>query len=221
MKVAIIDYKMGNLFSVTNACRHVGLDPVVTLDQSQIMAADGVILPGVGAFAKAMDQLTRLNLISVIKESIGRKKPFLGICLGMQLLFSTSEEFEKTDGLDIIKGKVVKFPTGYNGARVKVPQIGWNRIRGGAFAKPAPVMAGIDDDEFMYFVHSYYCIPDREEDILTTTRYGSTTYCSAVMHDNIIATQFHPEKSAEKGILFYKNWANLVKERASTYEQPA
>jgi len=217
MKIAIIDYKMGNLFSVANACRHVGLDPVLTQDKTRITEAQGIILPGVGAFAKAMDQLEKLDLIDTIKTTIARGKPFLGICLGMQLLFSQSEEFGHRTGLDIIKGRVVKFPKGYNGNRVKVPQIGWNQIHIN-HPPPAPVLTGIEEGEFMYFVHSYYCTPDHDRDILTTTRYGSVTYCSAVMRDNIIATQFHPEKSAEKGLLFYKNWAKLVKKRASTYE---
>ena len=211
MKIAIIDYQMGNMFSVANACKFVGLAPVLTWDKDIILEADGVILPGVGAYAKAMEQLDKLDLIETITKVITeQKKPFLGICLGMQLLFSHSEEFVNTSGLDIIKGKVTKFSAQESTVPMRIPQIGWNTIKK---RKESPVLSGIDNDNFMYFVHSFYCTPDEKDVILTTTSYGGTTFCSAIESDNLIATQFHPEKSSEKGILFYRNWAKLVKKK--------
>ncbi len=215
MKIAIIDYKMGNLFSVQHACRNVGMDPLITSDKKEILDSDGVILPGVGAFAKAMQHLNELNLVNPIKEYIESGKSFLGICLGMQLLLSQSEEFEGSAGLDIIDGKVIKFPSTADGGQIKVPQIGWNKIykNNSHLNGSADIIDGLADGEYMYFVHSYYSKPSNKNDILTTTDYESINYCSAIRRDNIIATQFHPEKSSKKGILFYKNWANLVKER--------
>ena len=213
MKIASIDYQMGNLFSVANACEYVGLDPVLTWDKNLISEAEGIILPGVGAYAKAMEQLNRLDLIDTIKTVIEKQEqPFLGICLGMQLLFSHSEEFVNTPGLDIIKGTVTKFRVNESTEPIRVPQIGWNTIQKN---KESPVLNGIGDGDFMYFVHSFYCTPSNRDDILTSTTYGSITFCSSVMKNNLIATQFHPEKSSEKGILFYQNWANFVKKKGN------
>jgi len=216
MKIAIIDYKMGNLFSVQHACKSVGIEPIITSDAKVILDSDGVILPGVGAFNKAMEHLNELDLVNPIKDYIKSGKPFLGVCLGMQLLFAESEEFGNSAGLDIIDGKVLKFPSNVNGNNIKVPQIGWNRIHksNSCPKNSVDIMEGIDDGEYMYFVHSYYSRPSHNEDILTTTNYEKINYCSAIMRNNIIATQFHPEKSSKKGILFYKNWTNLVKERS-------
>lgn len=216
MKIAIIDYQMGNLFSVQHACKHVGMDPLITSDEKEILDSDGVILPGVGAFAKAMQHLNELNLVEPIKAYIKSGKSFLGICLGMQLLLTRSDEFEGSAGIGVIDGEVIKFPSIAGKNTIKVPQIGWNKIHknNSHLNGSADVLKGIDDGEYMYFVHSFYSKPSNDKDILTTTNYENVNYCSAIMRDNIIATQFHPEKSAEKGILFYKNWANLVKERS-------
>lgn len=216
MKIAIIDYKMGNLFSVQHACKKVGINPLITSDKKNILNSDGVILPGVGAFSKAMQNLNELNLVKPIKDYIKLCKPFLGICLGMQLLFDESEEFGNSSGLGIIDGKVLKFRSDDSESKIKVPQIGWNKIYKNKFysKNPIDIMEGIDDGEYMYFVHSYYSKPFHDKDILTTTNYENINYCSAIMRDNIIATQFHPEKSSKKGIVFYKNWAKLVKERS-------
>ena len=216
MNIAIIDYKMGNLFSVQHACKKVGINPLITSDEKEILGSDGVILPGVGAFTKAMQHLNELNLIKPIKNFIKSGKPFLGICLGMQLLFDESEEFGNSPGLGIIEGKVLKFPSDVLGNKIKVPQIGWNKIYKNKFPSTgsADILKGFDDGEYMYFVHSYYSKPAHDSDILTTTNYEDINYCSAIIRDNIIATQFHPEKSSKKGILFYKNWAKLVKERS-------
>jgi len=210
--VAIIDFKMGNLFSVSHACEHVGLFPVITSDRKLIMECAAAILPGVGAFGEAMNNLEKLNLVETIKDFIASDRPFLGICLGLQLLFSRSEEFGEHKGLDIIKGAVKRFPEkDENNKLVKVPQIGWNRIN----IKKAntALMNGIDNEEYMYFVHSYYVLPDNAETTLTVTNYAGLDYCSGVHDGNVTAFQFHPEKSARKGLRIYYNYKNIVLRR--------
>ena len=211
MKIAIIDYGMGNLFSVQHACRFVGLEPIVTSDSSQILSSEGAILPGVGAFGRAMTYLKDLGLVETIKAFIHTGKPFMGICLGMQLLFSESEEFGATRGLDIIKGQVLKFPSQHNGEMMKIPQISWNRIHKKLKDDASSPLNGVRDNEFMYFVHSYYAQCQEKDIVSTTTKYAGVEYCSSILKDNIFATQFHPEKSADKGIHIYKNWAMLIK----------
>jgi glutamine amidotransferase len=210
-KVAIIDYEMGNLFSVQHACEFIGLEPFISNDSSEILSADAAILPGVGAFGDAMSNLNRLKLVDPIKSFINSGRPFLGICLGLQLLFTQSEEFGVYKGLDIIKGSVKKFPTKNNNCeKVKVPQIGWNQIQ---FAKGYEnnfLFKGINNGEYMYFVHSFYVDPDNVGDIATTTNYEGIEYCSSVIRDNIFACQFHPEKSANEGIKVYQNWAKII-----------
>jgi imidazole glycerol-phosphate synthase subunit HisH len=217
-QVAIIDYEMGNLFSVQRACEHVGLRPCITSDISVIKNSVAIILPGVGAFGDAMENLKRLDLISPIKDCIETGKPFMGICLGMQLVFSESEEFGVHKGLDIIKGSVVKFPDSNNkGEKIKVPQVGWNHIYRPASAKQsfwnASPLKDVPSGEFMYFVHSYYSVPSDKEVVLSTTTYEGTTFCSSVLHGNVFACQFHPEKSAGEGIKIYNNWAAIINNR--------
>ncbi len=205
--IAIIDYRLSNLFSVKNACSFVGLKPVITCDKIQIIEADALILPGVGAFGDAMKNLESMGLIEPIKESIKEGKPFMGVCLGMQLLFSESEEFGNHQGLNIIKGKVVRFAG--KTKKIKVPQIGWNRIyrysSGRNEWRQSP-LRNIANNEFMYFVHSYYVRPDNKDKILSFTNYEGIEYCSAVKYKNILATQFHPEKSGKEGIKIYADW---------------
>lgn len=211
-KIAIIDYRAGNLFSVLHACSYVGLDAEITSDKSKILSADGVILPGVGAFGEAMDNLKKLDLISPIKDAIQADKPFLGICLGLQLLFSESEEFGIFQGLDIIKGRVVKFPPkNKQGQLVRVPQIGWNKIYSADNLWKDSPLSGLNEGEFMYFVHSYYVCPEARENILSLASYEGIEYCSSVVKNNLFACQFHPEKSASEGIKIYQNWAKQVK----------
>jgi glutamine amidotransferase len=215
--VAIIDYGMGNLFSVRQACECVGIKPVITADRSVIDSSDALILPGVGAFGDAMDCLQRMDLVSSIRDFISSGKPFMGICLGLQLLMSYSEEFGVHKGLDIIKGKVVRFPDKDDeGKKNKVPQVGWNRIylnshnsNGGWDITP---LSGTNNSEFMYFVHSYYAVPDDKGLVLSTSRYGGTEYCSSLLYKNVFAVQFHPEKSAAEGIEIYKNWSRHLKD---------
>lgn len=212
-RVAIIDYGMGNLFSVKRACERVGLTPLVSSDKSEIIDVDALILPGVGAFGNAMANLKKLDLIGPILDFIASGRPFMGICLGMQLLMSESREFGTHKGLDIIKGSVVRFEVSENGGlRNKVPQVNWNRIfvPDGEAAWNNPNLKNISNGEFMYFVHSYYAIPEEKEVVLSVSDYGGVRYCSAVCRQNVFATQFHPEKSAGRGLEIYRNWASAI-----------
>jgi glutamine amidotransferase len=214
-KVAIIDYGLGNLFSINNACKLVGLNTIITKDIDIINNADALILPGVGAFGDAMNSLNNNNLTQTIYEFVNTGKPFLGICLGMQLLFSESEEFGSNKGLNLINGKVVKFPSiNNNRDKIRVPQIQWNQI----YAEDKnrwedSPLRDIPEGSYMHFVHSYFAIPEDKNDILTYTEYEGTRYASAVKKGNIIGIQYHPEKSAKDGIKIYQNWANFIKNK--------
>lgn len=213
-KIVIIDYKNSNLFSVQNACKRIGLNPTITSDKKLLEHADAIILPGVGAFGDAMRTLEKYDLIVPIKDFVKSGRPFMGICLGLQLLFSESEEFACCKGLNLIEGRVRKFsPENLLGDRIKVPHIGWNRINkipSVGLAEDLSPLKNIRDGEFMYFIHSYYVVPEKDSYCLTQTSYGGIEYCSSVFHDNLFATQFHPEKSAENGIKVYKNWAKTI-----------
>lgn len=208
IKLVIVDYGSSNLYSVVNACKYFDIEPVVSNENEVINAADGIILPGVGAFQKAMDNLRSLDLIDTLKTFIDSGKPFMGICLGLQLLFEKSEEFGATEGLGCIKGTIRKFPTDLE-SNFKVPQIGWNKIQNPLNGnwENSPLNT-IDDGEFMYFVHSYYADIEDMDAILTETIYNDIKYCSSLQKGNIFATQFHPEKSGVKGLEIYKNWFN-------------
>jgi glutamine amidotransferase len=213
--VAIVDYEAGNLFSVEHACKAVGLTPVITSIPKDIFQSDALILPGVGAFGDAMKNLRKLDLIQPLLEFAASGKPFMGICLGMQLLFTRSEEFGEHEGLNLIDGNVVKFPpVNACGENNRIPQIGWNKITyppecGQKWWHDTP-LEQITNGEFMYFVHSFYADPRISENILAVTSYGGLCYCSAVRSNNIFATQFHPEMSAAEGIKIYRNWANKI-----------
>ena len=200
--IAIIDYQMGNLRSVQKAFEKVGYEAVVTHNLKAIDNASGVVLPGVGAFRDAMKHLEEFDLINIIHKSIASGKPFLGICLGLHLLFSESEEFGITKGLDIIKGKVERFSN-----QLKVPHMGWNNIQK---EKENLLLSDIPDQSFMYFVHSYYVKPVEDETIVTTTDYG-IRFTSMICKDNIFATQFHPEKSQTLGLKILKRFGELTK----------
>ncbi len=216
--IAIIDYGMGNLRSVQKAFEKIGYDAVVTENPSRIADADKVVLPGVGAFCDCMRNLEDANLVEAVLKSIESGKPFLGICLGLQLLFTESEEFGVYRGLDAIKGKVVRFPPdmteplpslpsglSINPVRLKVPHMGWNRIER---VKAVPILADVPDGSYVYFVHSYYVVPDERDVIATTTDYG-VRFTSMIWKDNIYATQFHPEKSQEVGLKILKRFGEL------------
>lgn len=207
MKVAIIDYQLSNLFSVKHAFDYLKVDSEITADKSVISTSDAAILPGVGAFGDAMNNLKRFDLIDTIKEFIVSNKPFMGVCLGMQLLFSESEEFGNHQGLNITEGKVIKFAS--KDQEIKVPQIGWNQILKLDKTWDNSPLKNINNGEFMYFVHSYYVVPQDRSIILSETTYEGIRYCSGLLKDNIFATQFHPEKSGPAGIKIYRDWISL------------
>ncbi|MCK5218009.1 imidazole glycerol phosphate synthase subunit HisH [bacterium] len=199
--VAIVDYRMGNLHSVRKACAVVGLESSIVTRAEDIRRARAVILPGVGAFGQAMRHLRRQGLVRVLREAAGSGKPFLGVCLGMQLLFQESLEFGRHAGLGIIPGIVRPFPK-----RLKVPHMGWNCLN---IKRPSPFLRGIKNHAYMYFVHSFYCDPTDSDVVLATTDYGLEV-SAAVGRGNLCATQFHPEKSQTLGLKIYSNFARLL-----------
>jgi glutamine amidotransferase len=201
--IAIVDYGMGNLRSVEKGFLKVGVDARVTNSPEFIDGADGVVLPGVGAFKDCMRELTNLQLVDAVVRAIQNNKPYLGICLGLQVLFSESEEFGRCRGLDIFRGKVVRFPEG----ELKVPHMGWNTLK---LQKDNPLLEGIDNLSYFYFVHSFYVVSDDSSIVSTTTDYG-VDFVSMVWKDNIYAVQFHPEKSQNVGLRLLKNFGRLVK----------
>jgi glutamine amidotransferase len=211
-KVIIIDYNLGNLFSVVQACDVAGIHAKISNKKNEIEQADAIIIPGVGAFKQAMNNLNDFDLVNTIKNFAKSGKPVFGICLGLQLLFSSSDEFENIIGLDLIKGTVNNFKSKLKTMSPKIPQIGWNQIYNKNTWQISP-MKDIEQNEYMYFVHSYFVQPENVEQILSFTNYEGLEYCSSILHNNIFAVQFHPEKSAKNGISIYKNWAiinNLI-----------
>lgn len=204
--IAIIDYEMGNLKSVYKCIKHLGIDSIITDETEQILNADGVILPGVGAFGDAMKHLSKKDLIPVIDEIIERKIPLFGICLGLQLLYSKSYEMGQFKGLDIIPGEVIKFDINKVD---KIPQIGWNSVN--VQKKDHYLVQNIPDEAYFYFVHSFYGVPKNKENILGKTKYGEIEFSSMVYDENVVATQFHPEKSSEYGIQMYRNFIDHCK----------
>jgi len=202
--IAIIDYNMGNLASVQNAFAKLGSDTVVESDPAKFKEYDKLILPGVGAFGDAMEHLKERDMVDAIRDFAASGKPMLGICLGMQLLFESSEEFGNSEGLGLIKGKVVKFDTAKFEEPLKVPHMGWNRM----FTKEHPLFKGLDDEHYLYFVHTYHAVCDDAEDIIGETYYGYK-FTSAVAHNNIMGIQPHPEKSHKNGLQILENFINL------------
>ncbi len=200
--ITIIDYGMGNLRSVQKGFEKVGHEAVVTSDPQQVAAAGKVVLPGVGAFEDAIAELRRRRLVEPVLEAIASSKPFLGICLGLQLLFETSYEHGRHEGLGVLAGECVRFelPREYS-----VPHMGWNQL---AIRRRAPILEGIEDGAHFYFVHSYYVVPADPAVIATETDYAEP-FCSMVWRDNLYATQFHPEKSQADGLRVLKNFAEL------------
>ena len=199
--IAIVDYGAGNIFSVKNACDYLGLSAELTAKADDIRNADGIILPGVGAFPWAMSKLNGSGLVEVIKEE-AVKKPFLGICLGMQLIFSKGYEFEETEGLGLIEGEVrLMTPEG-----LSIPHIGWNKL---VINKECPLLAGLSDDEYVYFVHSYSA-KCSDDDIAAYCEYGERV-TALVNRGNVYGAQFHPEKSGKTGLKILRNFAELIK----------
>ena len=237
--VAIVDYGMGNLFSVKHACEQAGLAASITGSKREVLAADAVILPGVGAFGDAMESLGKLDLVGPIRDIAESAKPLIGICLGMQLFMTESCEFGRHRGLGIIEGPVLRFSNSTEGSglgrdwrsrRLKVPQVGWNRIfwnRGGPAQvekggpSPGPwsdsLLAGLDDGAFMYFVHSFYAAPEDSRLGLSTSEYGETKFCSSLTYRNVFACQFHPERSGPDGLQVYRNLASLISDPGSSW----
>ena len=201
--VAIIDYDAGNIKSVEKAFEYLGADTVITRDPKEIHRADHVVLPGVGAFSDAMKKIEEYGMEAPIKEVINKNIPFMGICLGLQLLFDSSEESEGVSGLGILRGKIVRIPnTDKEGTYYKVPHIGWNNL---SFPREGKLFKGLDDESYVYFVHSYY-LQAEDKSIVTATTDYSVRIEASVEKDNVFACQFHPEKSSEVGMQILKNF---------------
>ena len=200
--VAVIDYDAGNIKSVEKAMLALGENVVVTRKKEEILSADHVILPGVGAFGDAMEKLHKYDLIGVIKETVDRGTPFLGICLGLQLLFESSEESAGVDGLAILRGKIVKLPEDQG---LKIPQIGWNSLK---YPNSGRLFESVPEQSYVYFVHSYYLRADEPEIVTATTEYAALVHAS-VEKGNVFACQFHPEKSSDVGMRILKNFLSV------------
>ena len=201
--IAIVDYGMGNLRSVEKALARVGADVRIVTATADVLNADAVVVPGVGAFGDCMHNLARLDLIEPVRQFIATGRPFLGICLGFQALFESSEEARGVKGLAVFEGTVPRFEA--NG--LKVPHMGWNRLK--ILLKDCPLLRGVDDGSYVYFVHSYYCAPASNKLVGGTTDYG-IEFCSMVWADNVFATQFHPEKSQAVGLRMLQNFVELA-----------
>ncbi len=201
MKLVIVDYGAGNLHSVARAVTHAGARPLITSNPRYLTEAEALIVPGVGAAADTMLNLRRRHLVEPIREYIASGRPFLGVCMGQQALFDASEEGGEHECLGVLPGRVVRLPNG-----LKVPHMGWNQVR---IVRPHPIFEGIADSSYFYFVHSYYPRPDDPSIIIGETDYG-VTFPSVVARDNIVATQFHPEKSGETGLRMYSNFLRIA-----------
>ncbi len=202
--IAVIDYGMGNLRSVEKALKKLGTEAEIVCDAKRLSLSDKAVLPGVGAFRDTMQNLDKSGMVPAIREYIDSGKPYLGICLGLQILFEESEEGGLNKGLGILKGRVERFPEKKG---LKVPHMGWNqiKIRKG---RSCPLLKGIEDNSYLYFVHSYYAIPKKEGVVVTTTGYG-VEFTSMVWRDNLYAVQFHPEKSQAIGLKILRNFVEL------------
>lgn len=200
--IAIIDYDAGNLKSVEKALIALGEEVMVSRDSSEILQADKVILPGVGSFGDAMNNLDRFGLVDTIKNVVAKDTPFLGICLGLQLLFKTSEESPEATGLGILDGEILRIP---DAPGLKIPQIGWNNLE---INPKARLFKGLPENPYVYFVHSYYLKAKNPEDVAASTFYSTQIHAS-VEHGNVFACQFHPEKSSEVGLKILKNFIDL------------
>lgn len=203
--IAIIDYDAGNIKSVEKALLSMGETPVLTRDPEVILQADHIILPGVGCFGDAMGNLQKFGLVDVIHEAIDRKIPFLGICLGLQLLFESSEETPGVSGLGILKGRIVRIP---DGPGLKIPHMGWNSL---SVREGASLFQGLEKEPYVYFVHSYYLQAEDPAIVAATTEYGVTIHAS-VEKGNVFACQFHPEKSSKTGLMILKNFLQQRRE---------
>lgn len=198
--VVILDYGIGNVKSIANALFEIGAEPVLSSDEKVIMGAEALILPGVGAFQKGMSNLTESNLVHVIQEYVATGKPFLGICLGMQMLLEESDEFEITKGLGLIPGKVQKLKL-WEGSSEKLPHVAWNEIKEPEMGRwTNSLMESTEINTDVYFVHTFVAVPSNSENILAVANYGNADFCAAVKKDNVTGVQFHPEKSGKLGL---------------------
>ncbi len=203
--IAIIDYDAGNMKSVEKALRYLGEEVCITRDRDEILSSDRVILPGVGSFGDAMHRIREYGLVNTIYDVVEQGTPFLGICLGLQLLFQTSEECPGVSGLGLLDGRIVRIP---EAAGLKIPHMGWNSLE----VKPeAALFQGLPEQPYVYFVHSYYLQADREEDVAASTIYNVRIHAS-VEHENLFACQFHPEKSSTVGLQILKNFIQIGEE---------
>ncbi|MCX7968166.1 MAG: imidazole glycerol phosphate synthase subunit HisH [Armatimonadetes bacterium] len=200
--VTVIDYGVGNLRSVTKALEFIGCQVTLTSDPDKVSQASKLVLPGVGAFGAGMANLRQLGLVEAICDAVRRGVPLLGICLGLQLLFDESEEMGSHEGLKLVRGKVVRFP---ERGDICVPHMGWNALR---INKPEPLFKGVPDGAMVYFVHSYFPVPDDTSVVAATTEHG-VEFVSAISIDNIFGTQFHPEKSSKVGLQILRNFVEL------------
>lgn len=203
--IAIIDYDAGNIKSVEKALILLGEETVLTRDADTILSSDGVILPGVGAFGDAMEKLHAYGLVDVIRKAVEKNIPFLGICLGLQLMFESSEESPGVEGLHLLDGKILKIPAGKG---LKIPHIGWNNL---SFPSMGRLFKDVQENSFVYFVHSYYLSAADESIVKATTEYGTVIHAS-VEKGNVFACQFHPEKSSEVGLKILRNFIDITKE---------
>ena len=206
--ITIIDYEMGNLRSVEKAFEKLGHAARVSSNPEDLLHTDKIVLPGVGAFRDCIHNLRAGGFVEPLLQHVESGKPLLGICVGMQMLFDESEEFGCHQGLGLVPGKVIHFPTDMTeaGERLKVPHMGWNNIQ---IKKPSPIFEGTEDGSFVYFVHSYYCSADNPADVAATCRYGDVEFCASVWRDNLMATQFHPEKSQTVGLNIFDKFGKL------------
>lgn len=206
-KIVILDYTLGNLFNVQRAFDFINCRTTISSDPEEVYSADKIILPGVGAFGEGIKQLKSKGLDIAVKEAAKKGKPILGICLGMQLLLSESEEHGNHEGLDLIPGKVLRFDSHSEGDNFKIPQIGWNRISTPVNTSwDGTILGTLPNECCMYFVHSYYVKVDNPENSLANTTYGYNEFCSVVKNDNVLGCQFHPERSGKDGLKILENF---------------
>lgn len=205
-KIVIVDYGLGNLFSIKQALLAVGAEAVFSSNAEDLKKSDGILLPGVGAFADAMKRLHELHLVEVIQNAAREGKPILGVCLGLQLLFEQSQEFGLHKGLGLIPGEVLRFPEQHDGIKLTVPFIGWNRLVLTPQGKEHSLLKNLSDSTNIYFVHSYYVSPQSQAEVLAHCEYQGFAFSAVVRYKNTVGIQGHPEKSAEQGLEIYKNW---------------
>jgi glutamine amidotransferase len=212
--LVIIDYGMGNLRNVQKAFEHMGIEARISSLPAELDRADGWVLPGVGAFGDAMENLHQAGLVEPIRSGVARGKPLLGICLGLQLLFEESNEMGVHRGLGVLSGRVIRFEDGveHAGQKLKVPHVGWNQFHITGQGRKSPLLEGVADGSYAYFVHSYYVVPAEREDLLATTDYG-IDFGSVVGRGNVFGAQPHPEKSQEVGLKLLRNFAQIVAQK--------